>query len=133
MTTTQALLGGAIVLSGVFAVFLGSPVTLWVFAAVDRHDDGKTGPATGGVQAAAGVLRGGRTIGLLERAAAFLAVLAGYPDGLIAIVALKALGRFAELRTRTEGAAERFLIGSFTSLLFASIFGALARVALTRW
>jgi len=76
------------------------------------------------------VLRGGQTIGLLERSAAFLTILAGYPEGVLGIIALKGLGRFAELRAPTEGAAERFIIGSFTSLLWASVLAAMARLTL---
>jgi hypothetical protein len=130
MTPTQALLTGAVLLCGLLAIFLGGPLTTWVFAHVDRRGESGTGPTAAGIRAAAVVLRGGQTIGLLERSAAFLTVVAGYPEGILAIIALKGLGRFAELRTRTEGAAERFLIGSFTSLLFASALAGLARVAL---
>jgi hypothetical protein len=35
------------------------------------------------------------------------------------VLALKGLGRYPELRTDTEGAAERFIIGTFTSVLWA--------------
>ena len=78
------------------------------------------------------MLRGGQTIGLLERSAAFLTILAGYPEGVLGIIALKGLGRFAELRAPSEGAAERFIIGSFTSLLWASVLATVARVAVGR-
>ena len=128
MTATQALLGGAILLSGILAVFLGGPLTTWVFAHLDRP----SGPSGGvaGIRAAAVVMRGGQTIGLLERSAAFLTILAGYPEGVLAIIALKGLGRFAELRAPSEGAAERFIIGSFTSLLWASALATAAQVAM---
>ena len=45
-----------------------------------------------------------------------------------AVIALKGLGRFAELRGDTPGTAERFLIGSFTSLLWAGVLAGLARL-----
>ena len=133
MTPTQALLAGAIVLCGILAIFLGGPITLWVFAHVDRREQQGSAPPKAGIRAAAVVLRGGQTIGLLERTAAFLTLVAGYPEGLLGIIALKGLGRFAELRTHTEGAAERFIIGSFTSLLFASTLAAAARLALEQF
>lgn len=73
------------------------------------------------------LLRGGLVIGLLERAAVSLAILAGHPDVLAVVVAVKGLGRFAELRER-PAAAERFVIGSLASLLWAAVvgYGALA-------
>ncbi|HMT33538.1 MAG TPA: hypothetical protein PKC73_02095 [Dermatophilaceae bacterium] len=116
---------GAVAL-GLVAIVGGSPVTLLVFRTVDR-DHGRKGIAPS-VQAAGGVLRGGRAIGLLERAAVVAAMVAGWPEGIGAVIALKGLGRFAELRGDTPGTAERFLIGSFTSLLWAGVLAALARV-----
>lgn len=111
---------------GVLAVLGGSPLTTWVFRRVDGSAAGRQGVR--GMLAAEAVLKGGRTIGLLERAASYLCVVAGWPEGIAVVVALKGLGRFAELRSSSEGAAERFLIGSFTSLVFAAALGGLARV-----
>ena len=65
------------------------------------------------------VLRGGAWIGALERAAVFATLVAGWPEGLAVVLALKGLGRYPELRTETPGAAERFIIGTFTSVLWA--------------
>ncbi len=133
MTTTQLLLAGGISIAGALAVLGGNPLTTWVFGRVERSSGGKpTAPVTG-IHAAAGVLRGGRTIGYLERAAVFLGILADWPEALVGVIALKGLGRFAELRGSTEGAAERFIIGSFTSLLWAAVLGGLARLALARF
>lgn len=114
---------GAIALA-LAAIIGGSPVTLLVFRAVDSGRQG----VSPGVQAAGGVLRGGRAIGLLERAAVVATMLAGWPEGIGAVIALKGLGRFAELRGDTPGTAERFLIGSFTSLLWAGVLAGLARL-----
>ena len=127
MTTAQILAAIAAVSCAVLAVWLGGPVTRWVLGRVD----GASPDPTTGVVAAAGILKGGRTIGVLERCAVFLGMLAGWPEALVGVIALKGLGRFAELRGDTEGAAERFLIGSFTSLLWAATLGGLARLALT--
>jgi len=109
----------------VTAIVLGSPLTTWVFRRVDR--DARTSPQ---VTKAASTLRGGRVIGWLERAAVLLTVIAGWPEGVALVVALKGLGRYGELRGATEGTAERFLIGSFTSLLFAGAFAVAARAAI---
>lgn len=83
-------------------------------------------PAT----SAARTLRGGLTIGLLERAAVTLAIAAGQPDAVAVVVAVKGLGRFAELK-ENPSASERFVIGSLASLLWASVVGALTRALLT--
>jgi len=133
VTVTQALLGGAILLAAVLAIVGGSPITGWVFAHVERRSGASAGQSVTGIHAAAVVLRGGQTIGFLERTAVFLGLLAGWPEALVGVIALKGLGRFAELRGTSEGAAERFIIGSFTSLLWAAILGGLARLALEHY
>ena len=75
------------------------------------------------------VLRGGAWIGAFERCAVFAAIVAGWPEGLAVVLALKGLGRYSELRgvpgRRTAlagssgGVAERFIIGTFASVLWA--------------
>ena len=111
---------------GLIVITLGSPLTTWVFRRVDR-DGTEASPQ---VTKAASTLRGGRAIGMLERAAVYLTIVAGWPEGVALVVALKGLGRYGELRGATEGTAERFLIGSFTSLLFAAAVAAAARVVI---
>jgi hypothetical protein len=74
-----------------------------------------------------GVLRGGAIIGILERLAVCLAILAGQPVAIAYVVAVKGLGRFAELKG-TPVAAERFIIGTLTSMLWAAGVAALAKV-----
>ncbi|MEE2521788.1 hypothetical protein V1639_02330 [Pseudarthrobacter sp. J75] len=65
------------------------------------------------------ILRGGAIIGVLERLAVAVAILAGQPVAIAYIVAIKGLGRFAELK-ETPAAAERFIIGTLTSMLWAA-------------
>lgn len=65
-----------------------------------------------------GVLRGGLMIGILERLAVAVAILANEPVAIAYVVAIKGLGRYAELKD-TPAAAERFIIGTLTSLLWA--------------
>ena len=121
--------GVLVLVLGALAIFVGGPLTLWIFRHVERRS-GLPGQAPQGIIAAAGVLRGGEMIGRLERTAPFVGLATGYPEALAAVIALKGLGRFAELRGATEGTAERFIIGSFTSLLWACLLGALARLAI---
>ncbi|WP_158862931.1 hypothetical protein [Leifsonia sp. AG29] len=73
------------------------------------------------------VLRGGTTIGLLERLAAAASIMAGFPEALAVLVAIKGVGRFTEL---VEGQArERFIIGTLTSLIWACACAGLYRIA----
>lgn len=89
-------------------------------------------PASNGTDAAESapgqrILRGGAIIGVLERLGVCLAILAGQPVAIAYIVAIKGLGRFAELK-ETPVAAERFIIGTLTSMLWAAGTAAAAKV-----
>jgi hypothetical protein len=64
------------------------------------------------------LLRGGAWIGALERAAVCATLLAGWPGGLAVVLAVKGLGRYPELRA--PAAAERFIVGTFASVLWAA-------------
>ena len=75
------------------------------------------------------IRRGGAIIGVLERLAVCLAILAGQPVAIAYVVAIKGLGRFAELK-ETPVAAERFIIGTLTSMLWAAGVAALVKVLL---
>lgn len=74
------------------------------------------------------VLRGGATIGVLERVASAGALIAGVPEALAVIIAIKGVGRFSELAAAE--ARERFIIGTFASLIWACACGALARIVI---
>lgn len=75
------------------------------------------------------VLRGGRTIGYLERFAVAASLMAGFPEAIAALIAIKGVGRFTELEAAE--ARERFIIGTLTSLLWASSSAALFHFALS--
>ena len=93
------------------AVAGGGLVTTQVFGFVDRGSP---------VRRAGEVLRGGAWIGALERLAVYVALVAGWGPGLAIVLAVKGLGRYPELRSQEDtGAAERFIIGTFTSVLWA--------------
>ena len=140
-----------IALALVVAGGLGSPVTLLVLRLArsvdtaqrrredapeppgnprtDLPDPPRTPPSVTAGTLPPGVLRGGLVIGVLERIAVTLAILTGEPVGIAYVVAVKALGRYAELK-ETPAASERFIIGTLTSLLWAAIVGAVVRTYL---
>lgn len=64
-----------------------------------------------------GPLRGGLTIGVLERIAVCVTILAGWPEGIAVVLAVKGLARYPELRE--NDASEQFIIGTFTSVLWS--------------
>jgi hypothetical protein len=99
--------------AGLAAIVGGGPVTTAVLRAADPAATG----VRGGPQDPE-VLRGGAWIGLLERAAVAAALLAGSAEALIVVLGVKGLGRYAELRE--AAAAERFIIGTLASALWAA-------------
>ncbi|TQL04201.1 hypothetical protein [Cellulomonas sp. SLBN-39] len=76
------------------------------------------------------VLRGGTWIGLLERLLVTGALLAGQPEGVAVVVAVKGLGRYPELR-ENPGASERFVIGTLASLAWSAGVGLVGHALLT--
>jgi hypothetical protein len=96
------------------AITAGGPVATAVLRAAD--------PTAAGVQGGPGdpdVLRGGAWVGVFERAAVAATLLADWPEGLAVVLAVKGLGRYNELRT-TTAAAERFILGTLASSLWAA-------------
>ena len=134
-----ALLGTAL------AVLGGNPMTRRVLeiathGRVEEGDNGGIllrGPATPGAVADGSpsadapvreVMRGGTTIGYLERVAVTRGIVAGFPEAIAVIVALKGIGRFSELATAET--RERFIIGTLASLVWACVVAALVRLAI---
>jgi len=112
-------------LTGLLAVIGGGPITTAIFKLVD----GSHAADASSVRSAGEVLRGGAWIGALERAAVFASVVAGWPEGVAIVLGLKGLGRYPELRNQQHtGTAERFIIGTFTSVLWAVACAALIRL-----
>ena len=108
------------VLFGAIAVGMGGILTTAVFRQVDHRDEAGRGDQSESVEAASEILRGGAWIGVLERAAVFAAVVAGWPEGIAIVLAVKSLARYPELQAgAASAAAERFIIGTFVSTLFA--------------
>lgn len=104
----DGLRGTLILLTAILAAFGGGPVTAAVLHVADHG---------GPIEQAGNILRGGAWIGSMERVAIFITLIAGWPEGLAIVLAMKGLGRYPELKH--PGAAERFIIGSFTSVLWA--------------
>jgi hypothetical protein len=73
------------------------------------------------------ILRGGMTIGYLERLAIIGAALAGQYAAVAIVVAIKGLGRFSELEN--SAARERFIIGTLVSIVWAAACAAPAIIA----
>lgn len=106
----------------------------------DRGDPGDPGDsATAGDSAIAGVgdgeyatqrgssagtvLRGGAWVGYLERAAISATLLAGWPEGMALVLAVKGVGRYPELvgpASVETHAPETFIIGTLASVLWAA-------------
>jgi hypothetical protein len=107
--------------AGLLALVGGGPATAVVLRWVDREE-----AAAGGehprptLEAAAERLRGGAWIGAFERVAVSASLLLGWPEGIAVALAIKALGRYPELKSPADAAAERFIIGTFTSVLWAA-------------
>jgi F0F1-type ATP synthase membrane subunit c/vacuolar-type H+-ATPase subunit K len=122
-----------VVLVGLLQMVLGGVVVQFVFSVVDRRTppalvDGEAPDSgAGSIEAAARQLRGGAWIGVLERLAIYATLLAGYPEGIAVALAVKGLARYPELKSTSTGTAERFIIGTFTSVLLAAGAAGLAR------
>ena len=122
----------AVALLGILAVGAGGLVTTAVFRTVDQRDDAARGNGSESVEAASEILRGGAWIGMLERAAVYAAIVAGWPEGIAIVLAVKSLARYPELQAgAASAAAERFIIGTIVSTLFACACAGVALLART--
>lgn len=102
-------------------------------ALLRRVDDGgaRVASAQGTLMGAQKDLPGGRWIGILERIAVYVSIVAGFPTGIAVTLAVKGLGRYPELRAEKEGreaarVGELFIIGTFASVLWAAAWAGVA-------
>ncbi len=117
----------AVAVGGLAALVTGGALTFAVLALA------YAGSRAGTVRVQRTVLRGGAWIGGLERLAFFSTLVAGWPEGLAAIVAVKAFARYPELKSgQATGAIERFIIGTFTSLGWAAACAGVVSVMVIR-
>lgn len=107
--------GFVVALCTAVAAVGGGPVTEVVFALAARRPQRGATRTTGGAEES--LLRGGMWIGILERIAIAATLWASWPEGLAVVLAVKGLGRFAELKQ--HAAAEQFILGTFSSVLWA--------------
>lgn len=115
-----------VVVIGLGVVLGGAPLVNGAFRFIDRPRRAGVDVEQPRILAAGSTLRGGAWIGILERVSVYAAILAGFPEGIVAVIAIKGLARYPELRASSEGAAERFIIGTFCSLLLACAGAGLA-------
>ena len=107
------------------AVLCGNAIVLSIFGLIDAS----ARPGSPRVQRT--ILRGGAWIGALERLGMLGTLLAGWPEGVAAIVAVKAFARYPELRIgQGTGATERFIIGTFASLGWAAACAGIVMILL---
>jgi hypothetical protein len=107
------------------AVLSGNAVVLSIFGLIDAS------ARAGSPRVQRTMLRGGAWIGALERLAILGTMLARWPEGIAAIIAVKAFARYPELRTgQGTGATERFIIGTFTSLGWAAACAGIVMILL---
>ncbi|HSS34113.1 MAG TPA: hypothetical protein VLL27_12610 [Solirubrobacterales bacterium] len=65
--------------------------------------------------------RGGRLLGPMERLIVAAVVVAGEPAAAALVIAAKSLLRFPEIKGKTDRVTEYFLVGTFTSLVVATL------------
>ena len=127
-----------VVLGFLLATAAGTPVVRGFFRLVDWQtrreaqrreaaEEGEGGPELIDLRLvrAGKELPGGRWIGLLERAATYACIVAGFPAGIGVVMVVKGFGRYPELRTPDTAKGERFIIGTLASLLWASLWAGL--------
>lgn len=104
----------------------GNPVVRYLLKRLDPPKP-STGPA---LLEIAEKLPGGRWIGFLERLATYCCIVTGFSAGIGLILAVKGLGRYPELRTgENPRLGELFIIGTFSSILWAAGVAGLALLA----
>lgn len=108
LATLAAVTGGGLVATAVLRLADDVPIRLHTGTEAVMPTGTVSDPQT---------LRGGAWIGALERIAIVVTLLTGWPEGLAVILAVKGLGRYPELRR--PAAAERFIVGTLASALWA--------------
>lgn len=115
------------VLAAVVAALIGWPLVPLVLRMT--HLGPGTEPSVTGSEDIE-VLRGGMWIGIVERALIAGAIVLGRPELMAVVVAVKGLGRFAEIKS-SSAAGERFIIGTFVSIAIAALAGVIGWAIVT--
>ena len=127
---TTAIFGGSPAAATALDLAMGGTVAPGLHGGIIVADRRTRAEEQQGLQATTRreVLRGGLTIGVLERIASAGAIVAGFPEALAIVVAVKGVGRFTELEA--PEARERFIIGTFASLIWASAAALVVHLAI---
>ena len=124
------VLKGLIIVVCGLAALLGNPIIRALLRRIDPPQP-KADPTLIEAQQR---LPGGRWIGILERAATYACIVAGFPAGLAFILVVKGLGRYPELRTGNDPRlGELFIIGTFASMLWAGVWAGIAYAGVRLW
>lgn len=127
----EQLIGLVAVVCVILSALGGGPVTTAILAFVSRAHQTPTMPAprdddaaslTGTVTASQPILPGGAWIGFFERLTTTVCLLLGWPEAIAMTLAIKGVGRYPEIAKSNHGpvVAERFLLGTFVSILWAA-------------
>lgn len=131
-----------IIAAGALLATWGNPVIRRVLARIDAagrpSGEGEEIEATRanlGLVSAQEELPGGRWVGMLERLAVYVCIVAGFPAGIAMVLAVKGLGRYAELATsgKESRRGELFIIGTFASLLWSGLWAGAAYWGVRVW
>lgn len=134
------VLRALIVVVGAVLATWGNPVIRLVLRRIDATgrepaDEVQLARENLGLVQAQKELPGGRWVGMLERLAVYACIVAGFPAGIAMVLAVKGLGRYAELAMSEPESrkGELFIIGSFASLLWAGLWAGAAYWGVRAW
>ena len=134
------VLKALIVVVGAVIATWGNPVIRLVLRRIDATgrepaDEVQLARENLGLVQAQKELPGGRWVGMLERLAVYACIVAGFPAGITMVLAVKGLGRYAELATSEPESrkGELFIIGTFASLLWAGLWAGAAYWGVRAW
>lgn len=138
MEWTTVGLKALIVLVSALVAMLGNPLIRLLLRRIDRSaepDDVEQARANLGLVQAQKELPGGRWVGILERLAVYACIVASFPAGIAMVLAVKGLGRYADLVTESDRSrkGELFIIGTFASMLWAALWGGIAYWGVRAW
>lgn len=137
------VLKGAVLLAGGVFAMLGNGVIRWLLRRIDQaarqaadQEVRETRQQLGLVEAQK-ELPGGRWVGILERIAIYACIVSGFASGMAIVLAVKGLGRYADLKTTSESGTSRkgelFIIGTFASVLWAAMWAGVAYGVVRLW
>lgn len=134
---------GAVLVAGGALALLGNRVIRWLLRRIDQaarvpaDDEVRQTRESLGLVAAQRELPGGRWVGMLERLAVYACIVTGFPAGIAMVLAVKGLGRYADLKTTSESGTSRkgelFIIGTFASMLWAGLWAGVAYGVVRLW